>query len=92
MNEERFRQRLREKGYEEGQLKEYAPNTDGPMHTHDFSVMLLVVSGEFTLAQDNGAMTYRPGEICELAAGVKHVERTGSSGARVLLGKRPGIV
>ena len=88
MNEERFRQRLREKGYEEGQFKAYAPNTDGPMHTHDFSVMLLVVSGEFTLARNNGATTFRPGEICELAAGIEHVERTGASGARVLLGKR----
>ena len=88
MNEEQFRQQLREKGYEEGQFKEYAPNTDGPMHTHGFSVMLFVMSGEFTLAQKNGATTYRPGETCELAAGVEHVERTGASGARVLLGKR----
>ena len=88
MDEKQFRQRLREKGYEEGQFKEYAPNTDGPMHTHDFSVMLFVVSGEFTLARNNGATTYRPGEICELAAGIEHVERTGANGAKVLLGKR----
>ena len=46
MSEEQFRQLVREKGYEEGQFKEYPPNTDGPMHTHDFSVMLIVVGGE----------------------------------------------
>ena len=88
MNEDQFRQRLREKSYGQGEFKEYPPNTDGPMHTHDFSVMLLVVSGEFVLAHESGATTYRPGEICELAAGAKHVERSGSSGARILLGRK----
>ena len=88
MTEEQFRESLRENGYGEGQFKDYPPDTDGLMHTHDFSVMLLVLGGEFMLAQESGVTTYRPGEICELAAGVKHVERTGSSGARILLGKK----
>jgi len=88
MSEEQFRQLLRDKGYGEEQFKEYPPDTDGPMHTHDFSVMLIVVNGEFMLARESGVTTYRPGEICELAAGSKHVERTGSSGARILLAKK----
>ena len=88
MNEEQFRQSLREKGYKEEQFKEYPPNTDGPMHTHDFSVMLLVVSGEFMLARESEVTTYRTGEICELEAGARHVERTGSNGAKILLGKK----
>ena len=88
MNEEQFRQSLGERNYGEVQFKEYPPNTDGPMQTHEFSVSLLVDGGEFVLAQENGATTYRPGEICDLAAGVKHVERSGSSGARILLGKK----
>jgi len=88
MNEEQFRQSLGEKGYGEVQFKEYPPNTDGAMHAHDFSVLLLVVGGEFMLAKENGVTTYRPGEICDLAAGTKHVERSGSSGARILLGKK----
>lgn len=88
MNEEQFRQRLREAGYGEAQYKEYAPNTDGPLHAHDFSVMLLVLSGDFTLAREDGETTFQPGEICELAAGILHAERTRSYGARVLLGKK----
>lgn len=88
MNEEQFRQQLREKGYGEAQIKEYAPNTDGPMHTHDVSVMLLVLNGEFTLAQPNGATTYKPGECCELVAGAEHTERAGPEGARVLLARK----
>lgn len=89
MDEERFRKRLRKSGYGDGQFKEFAPNLDGPMHSHDFSVLLLVVSGELTLAQPGGSTTYGPGECCELEAGAEHVERTGPSGARVLLGKKP---
>jgi quercetin dioxygenase-like cupin family protein len=88
MGEEQFHERLREHGYGEGEFKDFAPNLDGPMHTHDFSVMLMVVSGEFTLAQPDGARTFRPGELCELAAGSPHAERTGPGGARVILGKK----
>ena len=88
MNEEQFRQSLSEKNYGEVQFKEYPPNADGTMHTHDFSVLLLVVSGEFMLAQESGVTSYRPGEICELPAGSKHVERSGSGGAKILLGKQ----
>jgi quercetin dioxygenase-like cupin family protein len=88
VSEEQFRQMLRERGYGEVQFKDYPPNADGPMHTHDFSVLLLVVDGDFMLAQDDGVKTYRPGEICDLPAGSTHVERSGSNGARILLGKK----
>ncbi len=88
MNEAQFRHKAREKGYEDCQFKEYAPNMDGPLHTHEFSVMLLVVSGEFTLAFESGSSIYRPGDCCELAADTVHSERTGAAGARVLLGKK----
>ena len=88
MEEQEFREALRAGGFEDGEHKEYAPGTDGPLHTHDFAVMLLVLDGDFTLAREDGATTFRPGEVCELAAGVMHAERTGAAGARVLLGKK----
>ena len=89
MTEEAFRQRAHELGYRDIQFKDYAPNTDGPLHVHGFSVMLLVVSGEFSLAFEDGTTTYAPGECCELPAEVVHTERTGAMGAKVILGKRP---
>lgn len=88
MNEEQFRQRAREQGYGDVQAKSYDPNKDGPLHTHEFSVMLLVVEGQFSLAFEDGTKSYLPGEVCELAANVMHAERAGSSGAKVLLAKR----
>ena len=88
MNEEQFRQRAQEQGYGDFQVKDYAPDRDGPLHTHEFSVMLLVVEGQFALAFEDGTTSYRPGEVCELAANVMHTERTGPTGAKVLLAKR----
>lgn len=88
MKEARFRQRLRENGFDDGQIKAYPANTDGPMHTHDFSVMLLVIEGPFALATEAGVTTFEAGDICELPAGIRHVEQTGPGGARVLLGKK----
>jgi quercetin dioxygenase-like cupin family protein len=91
MNEEQFRHRAQELGYGDFQIKDYAPHRDGPLHTHEFSVMLLVVDGQFALAFEDGATNYRPGEVCELAANVMHTERAGPTGAKVLLAKRgPG--
>ena len=88
MNEEQFRQRTQEQGYGEVQAKDYVPNKDGPLHTHEFSVMLLVVGGQFSLAFEDHTTNYLPGDICELAANVMHTERTGPLGAKVLLAKR----
>ena len=89
MNEEQFRQRAQEQGFGEVQAKDYVPNKDGPLHTHEFSVLLLVVGGQFTLAFEDGTTNYLPGEVCELPANVMHTERTGPLGAKVLLAKRP---
>lgn len=88
MNEAAFRQQAQERGYLDIGFKDYPPQLDGPMHTHDFSVMLLVLEGEFSLAREDGISTYPSGHICELAAGVPHTERTGAQRTRVLLAKR----
>lgn len=91
MNEDQFRQRALEQGYGDLQAKDYVPNNDGALHTHDFSVMLLVVEGQFTLGFEDGSTSFQPGQLCELAANVRHTERAGPVGAKVLLAKRAGV-
>ncbi|MDX1800744.1 MAG: hypothetical protein R3303_07425 [Marinobacter sp.] len=88
MNETQFRIRLQENGFESPVVREYPPEADGDLHSHEFDVMLLVQQGPFILATESGDTVYQTAEVCELAAGVLHVERTGELGARVLLGKR----
>ena len=85
MNEDQFRQQLREHGYADAKVKEYEANMNAPMHTHEFSVMLYVLSGEFTLALEAGSRTYARGDWCELPGDTMHSERTGPSGATVLV-------
>lgn len=85
MNRNEFQHQVREQGYGDAQIKEFEPRLDTEMHTHDFAVMALVVSGQFTLARESGATTYGPGDWCELEAGTMHAEQTGAEGATVLL-------
>ena len=73
MNEQEFREKLREKGYGEPKIRDWEPNLDKEMHTHDLSAMALVT-------QCDG-----PGESCELLAGTLHTEITGPNGAVTLL-------
>jgi quercetin dioxygenase-like cupin family protein len=85
MNRDQFEQRMLDKGYGNAEVKSFGPDVENPMHTHDVAVMALVLSGEFTLALEDGTTTYKTGEWCELPAGTLHTERTGSSGASLLL-------
>ena len=71
-------------GYPDAKFKEYEANANAPMHTHEFSVIRYVMSGEFTLALEAESTTYAPGETCELPGGTMHSERTGPNGATVL--------
>ncbi len=88
MNDAQFRQQLQEKAYNEPQALDFEPNMFIDMHTHDFSAFALVVSGELTLATEDGSVTHLPGDACEIAAGTLHSERTGASGATILIGKK----
>ncbi len=69
-------------------IKHHVPGNESPLHTHEFSVMLLVVKGHFILAFEDSTSNYRVGEVGELDANVMHTERTGPTGAKVLSAKR----
>lgn len=88
MTEDQFKQLMQERGFTDAKTKEYEPNADEPMHTHEVSVMALVTSGELTLVLENGSTTYGSGEWCQLDAGTLHTERTGPQGASILLGHK----
>lgn len=88
MNKEEFTQQLKKLGYEEPRLREYAPDTSGELHAHEFSAMLLVVRGAFALAFEDETIDLSPGDAYEVPAGVLHDERAGADGAAVLLAKK----
>ncbi|MET0210588.1 MAG: cupin domain-containing protein [Burkholderiaceae bacterium] len=91
MTEQEYRKRAQDEGYGEVTPREYEPNRDGPMHTHEFSVLVLVTEGVFSLAYEDGVKTYQPGEWCVLPANTSHTERAGPAGAKVLLARKGAV-
>ena len=88
MTEAEFQTHATAKGFADFQVKHYASDIDGPLHTHNFAVTLLVTAGEFALQFEDRKATFQSGECCNLAANVLHAERAGSKGAVVLLAKK----
>ena len=86
MTEDNFRTLCEEKGYGDIKIKSYEPDGYDPMHTHDRSIIGLVLGGQMTLEWEKGSTTYNPDDICEFAAGTLHAEKTGPEGARIILG------
>ena len=88
MNEEQFRELLQEKGYGEVKVKDFEPNFYDPPHTHEVSIMGMVLSGEFTMIFEHESTTYGPGEWCENPAGTLHTEQISVNGVIALVGKK----
>ena len=88
LTEAEFRDGLRRDGFDdEIRITNYEPCTaPGEMHTHDFSARLFVLTGEFIVHYDHGAQTIAAGQCCEVPAGTRHAEASGTPGARVLAG------
>lgn len=88
MNEEEFRKMALDKGYGEQELYEVGPGPEEEMHAHDYSVMSLVLSGEFTMTTEKGTKIFKAGDWCENPAGTLHKERTGPEGGAFLAAKK----
>ncbi|GMR24430.1 MAG: hypothetical protein BMS9Abin37_2975 [Acidobacteriota bacterium] len=86
MTEEKFRELCQEKDYGDVKVKEFEPHLYDPAHTHERSIMGLVIKGEMTLEWEEGATTYGVGDMCAFEAGTVHAEKTGESGATIILG------
>ena len=88
MTEDQFSQVLAEEGFTEARTVDFEPDMDGELHTHEFSAMSMVVKGELTLTYEVGSETFTAGQSCGLVAGTVHAERTGPSGATILVGTK----
>ena len=85
MNEQEFKEKARKKGYSEPQIREWEPNLNKEMHTHDKSAMAYVTKCVLTLVYEDRSESFGVGEWCELLAGTVHTETTGADGAVTLL-------
>ena len=88
MNRQEFETQLKEDGYTEIETKSLKPRPANEEHGHPYAVRGLVLSGAFTVTQQNVSKTYRSGEIFSVAADQDHSEQIGPDGAEVVVGRK----
>jgi quercetin dioxygenase-like cupin family protein len=83
-----FETAARAQGYDEVLVREWAPLTEVPIHTHPFAVEALVVAGEMWLTVGEHTRHLRPGDRFELEHAAPHAERYGGEGATYWAARR----
>jgi quercetin dioxygenase-like cupin family protein len=87
MDRTAFEQTLKADGYEPVERRMDA-NHFNPEHVHEFDARVMLLDGEMTITRPTGAQIFRPGDVCEMAAGTPHSEQCGPAGAYYLAGRR----
>ena len=88
MDEQGYRERARREGFEEPSLLDWEAGTFNETHSHACDCSLFVLSGEITIATDDGETTYRAGGTCLLTRDTPHTERVGPNGVAFLVARR----
>jgi len=88
MDEEEFRNKAQAEGYSEPELHEVEHAPAKEMHTHEQTILSLVLSGEFTMLHEEESKTYGPGDWCVNPAGKRHTEKIGKYGVIALVAKK----
>ena len=88
MNESDFEVQLRADGYTEIESQDLAPRPGKGRHRHLFAIRGLVLSGTFVVQQDDGPITFTPGQIFAVDEGKLHDEWVGPEGAKILVGRK----
>ena len=83
-----FEMQLKADGYTEIEVQDLAARPGKGRHRHLFAIRVLVLSGLFGVQQDEGSVTFGPGQIFSVAEGKLHDEWVGPDGARVLVGRK----
>ena len=83
MERAEFERKLRAEGYTEFFDRQMEAGEAGPEHGHEFDALLLVLSGEMTIACNGKSETFCAGELCSVPAGTPHTEQFGSGTAGV---------
>ena len=66
------------------------PDADYAPHAHDHDESLWVIEGEIVFGAGGEDYRLGPGDRLMLPGGTVHTARAGPSGARYLIGQRPG--
>jgi quercetin dioxygenase-like cupin family protein len=87
MDRPAFEAALQRDGYEVV-VREMAPNSINPDHTHEFDARVMVLSGSMTLAIGGGRQVRCPGDQWDIPAGTLHAEEAGADGVTYMAGRK----
>lgn len=88
MDEETFREQLKQNGYGDIVIKETAANHSEPTHTHDFGASVLILSGKISVTLKDRVVTCGAGDTFSLDANIPHSEQIGAEGVRYVSGRK----
>jgi quercetin dioxygenase-like cupin family protein len=88
MNQAEFEKKCAAEGYAEMVDRRMEAGHFNPEHEHEFDACVLVVDGEMTITRGGKPELFRAGDMCALAAGTPHTEKSGPAGAHYLAGRR----
>jgi quercetin dioxygenase-like cupin family protein len=88
MNELEFSKMVEERGFGEIEQGEVEPGYDEEAHTHEYSVLSLILAGEFVLTTQDETTVLMAGDWCEIPAGTLHKEQTGSDIGSYMVAKK----
>lgn len=83
-----FERRALAAGFDEALVRDWAPGTVVPTHSHDFDADAVVTQGEMWLGVDGEVRHLKSGDTFTLARGVPHDERYGPAGATYWVARR----
>jgi len=87
MDRTAFEAELKAGGYEPVERRMDADQFN-PEHMHEFDARVMLLDGEMTITRNGKPQVFRPGDVCEIAAGTPHTEQCGPGGAHYLAGRR----
>lgn len=79
---------LHREGFSHTFVWQDGPNAYYSEHTHETETAHIILTGEMSLTMNNRTATYRPGERCDVPAGVVHSAKMGPRGCRYVVGER----
>jgi uncharacterized protein DUF4437 len=67
-----------------GSFVKFPPNTKHPLHTHEYDIKTIVITGTFTYGPEGGEeKSYGPGSYIFIPGNVKHMSGSGPDGCTI---------
>jgi quercetin dioxygenase-like cupin family protein len=78
--------KLEKEGFSDIRVVPLPPHDDDKEHGHEQYQVDVVLSGQLTISDGNGAKTYLPGDRLDVPAGTVHNARGGPNGGEMIVG------